>query len=55
MGKKFYTSKTVWVNLIGILVVVFGADVITPSLTGQILMGINLLLRFATKEPITWS
>ncbi len=57
MKKKFWTSKTFWVNLIAIAVLVlqsYTEFVISPVIQAEILVGINLLLRFVTKEPVTW-
>lgn len=57
MTKKWYTSKTLWANLIGI-VGVFTAEkfgyVITPEQTVSILGGINMVLRLITKSAVTW-
>ena len=55
--KSWYTSKTIWANFIGIIGVFtakkFGYE-ITPEVTVSILAGINTLLRFITKEEVTW-
>lgn len=57
-NKKWYKSKTVWVN--GIAIVAFiaqtltGKAIITPEVQAIILGGINLILRTITKENITW-
>lgn len=58
MGKTVWTSKTLWVNVIGLIALV------VQSLTGyiidieaqaSILAFINVMLRLVTKEPVTWS
>ncbi len=57
MKKPFYLSKTFWVNVLSILamilVSVFGVD-ISPEILVYALAGINVILRFMTKEPIGW-
>lgn len=53
MTKKWYTSKMLWTNVIGIAVIIFGADVVTPELSGTILGVINFLLRLITKEGLS--
>lgn len=58
MQKKWYASKTLWVNLIATIVIVvqsYTGFFIDPILQGYILAGINLLLRLITKEEIVWS
>ena len=57
MDKKWYVSKTVWLNVlatIGIVVQSYSGFVIEPVLQGYILTGLNLVLRFVTKEKIEW-
>ena len=57
--KKWYVSKTVWVNLIGLVGAVLvatgtlAAD-IGPETVAIILVVVNTILRFVTKEEITW-
>ncbi len=55
MGKKWYTSKTIWVNVIAatssFVASQFGCT-ITVELQAGILMGINIILRVITKESI---
>lgn len=57
MKKKWYFSKTLWANLIGIVGVFvsskFGYE-ITPEQTVSILGGINMLLRLITKAEVSW-
>ncbi len=57
MKKPFYLSKTFWVNVLSILAMIlvsaFGID-ISPEVLVYALAGINVILRFMTKEPIGW-
>lgn len=58
MGKAWYASKTLWVNALGIAVIVAQSNfsyVISPETQIYILGGINMLLRLVTKEPVEWS
>ncbi len=55
MGKNFLTSKTLWVNAIGILVLLFGPDIVSADVQVGALAIINMILRLVTKEPIVWS
>ena len=57
MDKKWYLSKTIWVNAIaiaaGFLADKFGIQI--DSVTQVTILGIiNLILRIVTKEEITW-
>ena len=56
--KKFYESKTFWVNLIGgiamILQGVTGHAVVSMETQASILAGINIVLRFITKGAVTF-
>lgn len=54
MTKKWFASKTLWLNIIGIVQVVFGPDVISPDLQIGILAGLNFILRLITKEAVEW-
>ena len=58
--KKWYASKTVWVNAIALVgAVLVGAGVwdnpLSPDTEVIILSVINFVLRFVTKEEIVWS
>jgi len=57
MGKKFWLSKTFWVNVLAILALVaqsqFGFE-ISAETQVSILAAVNVVLRLVTKEPITW-
>ena len=56
-GKKFYSSKTFWVNVImGVALIIqtkFGF-VIGPELQALAITAINLGLRKVTSEPLIW-
>ena len=55
-GKKFYLSKTFWVNLIALVAIVaFGIEAVSPETQVAILAVINMILRLVTKEPVVWS
>ena len=50
--KKWYKSKTLWTNIIAILVV-FGLELSGEEMTA-VLAVINLILRAVTKEELAW-
>ena len=56
-GKKFWESKTFWVNILAIVGIVssglFGFE-IPAEWSVSILGVVNLVLRLATKEEIVW-
>ncbi len=55
--KPFWTSKTLWVNLIAIIAMIVQDKtgfVIPPEEQLTILGMINLILRAITKETLTW-
>jgi len=56
-GKSWYLSKTLWVNIIAIVVLLskglLGFDV-TAEEAGAILVVVNVVLRAVTKEPLGW-
>jgi hypothetical protein len=52
MMKKWYKSKTVWTNIIAI-VIALGVDLREQEVIA-ILALINLVLRIVTKEELTW-
>jgi hypothetical protein len=54
MNKKWYLSKTLWVNAIAIVASFFSADVLDTQTQLQILGVINLILRLITKSPVEW-
>lgn len=57
MQKKWYASKTIWVNLLALIgsvtVAAFGY-VISPEIQASILVVLNIILRAVTKENIVW-
>jgi hypothetical protein len=59
MAKRFWQSKTFWVNLIAAGALIYqgvtGHEVVlSPEQQAIILAVVNLVLRAVTKEPITW-
>lgn len=56
-GKKWYTSKTLWVNVVSFLAILVQMKlgfVIDPSSQALALTLLNGLLRKITKEAIVW-
>lgn len=56
-GKKWYKSKTLWVNIVALIAVViqtYTGFVLDPEAQLAVLTVINILLRLITKEPIVW-
>lgn len=57
--KKWWTSKTIWVNVVAIIAVVlnslygveFSAEV-QATIATSVLAVVNLILRIITKEPV---
>lgn len=57
MNKSFLKSKTLWVNALGITVLViqgYTKFIINPATQAAILGIVNGILRLVTKEPISW-
>ena len=58
MNKKWYESKTIWVNVVATIAIVIqtvsGKDIIPAETQVGIIAVVNLLLRMITKENITW-
>ena len=57
MGKKFYLSKTFWVNVLGIAFLIIQSQtgyVLSPEYQALILGFVNMILRFITGEPVSW-
>lgn len=54
MNKRWYASKTLWVNLIAIAGIVFFGGQLPAETVTIILAVINFLLRLITKEEIVW-
>ncbi len=55
MNKVWYKSKTVWVNLIAVVGIVFFGKEVDPQISVAVLAVINFLLRLITKEEIVFS
>ena len=56
--KTFLTSKTLWVNVVWILAGIMRAQFgysMSPEIEAAVLGGINMVLRFVTKGPVTWA
>lgn len=56
-GKKFYQSKTFWVNVIATAAVIIQSKfgfIISPELQAIGLSALNLGLRKISSEPIIW-
>ena len=56
-GKKWYKSKTLWVNLIALIALAFREKLGVPlSQEDQLalLATVNIVLRLITKEPVRW-
>lgn len=56
-SKKWYLSKTIWINAIGLAVIIVQTQtgfIITPELQAMALTLINLGVRAITKEEIVW-
>lgn len=54
MNKKFYLSKTLWVNVLAIVGLIFFGGELPAETVTMVLAAINFLLRLITKEPIEW-
>lgn len=58
MGKKWYTSKIIWVNMISLIAIVlqtiYDKEILNPSTQLLILSFVNMLLRIITNESIEW-
>lgn len=57
-GKPWYTSKMLWVNVVGISAMVAQrwTGFLVPVEDQAIVLGlINLILRLITKQPLGWS
>lgn len=55
--KKWHTSKTIWVNVIAVVVSVISAKfgyALSADIQVGILTGINIILRKVTKSEIVW-
>ena len=57
MGKKWYLSKTFWVNTIAVIAIAVQGQVgyvVSPELQTYVLVGLNFVLRVITKEQVIW-
>lgn len=55
VGKKWYLSRTLWVNLIALVALLLQSQVgfeLSSEETAAILVVINLIMRAITKEPL---
>jgi hypothetical protein len=52
--KKWYLSKTLWVNLVAIVAVIVGDNILTADAQVAILGVVNLILRIVTQEKLSW-
>jgi len=56
-GKKWYRSKTIWINVIALVALFLNEKVGVPlSQEDQLalLATVNIILRVITKEPVRW-
>lgn len=55
-GKKWWTSKTLWVNLLAVAAIILqaetGKEILDPKAQAAILGVINLILRLVTNQPL---
>lgn len=58
MDKKWYLSKTLWVNVVAVLGFVAqgltGQQLASPEMQATALGIVNLVLRLVTKSNVTW-
>jgi len=54
MNKKWYASKTIWVNAIAIVGIIVAGKEFDPQIVATVLAVVNFALRALTKENITW-
>jgi hypothetical protein len=54
--KKWYFSKTVWVNVLALIAVIAqaatGKEVLNPEVQAGIITAVNLVLRMVTKHEL---
>ena len=57
--KRWYSSKTLWVNIISVVAILaqgyYKKDVLTIETQTALLGVVNLILRVITKEQINWT
>ena len=58
LNKKWYLSKTLWINVLSIVGILIqtklGNPIIAPELEVTLLSVINIIIRTVTKSNITW-
>lgn len=58
MSKSIFASKTFWTNAVALVAMiaqgVTGKEVMNLEVQAAILSFVNILLRFVTKDPVTW-
>jgi len=54
MKKKWFLSKTIWVNALMIISSFLAPEVLTAETQLKILAVVNIVLRWVTKEEVTW-
>jgi hypothetical protein len=56
--KKWYLSKTLWVNIVALIAIiaqlVTGKEIISQEAQGLFLTGINIILRILTKHELVF-
>ncbi len=56
--KKWYTSKTLWVNLLAVCGIaaqgIVGKEILTPEMQGVVLGVVNMVLRLTTRTEVVW-
>lgn len=55
MNKLWYTSKTLWLNVIAIVGVVVWGKELDATTVATVLVVLNVILRFLTKKEIVWA
>lgn len=57
MDKMWYTSKTMWVNIVGVVAIMLQSRygyVMSPEIQVGVLGVVNIVLRTITKSAINW-
>jgi len=57
MGKRYWESKTLWVNVIAFVAMLVQSQTgyaVSPEVEVGILGVVNIILRIVTKEPVSW-
>ena len=60
MGKKFWASKTLWINFIAVVAAILAATGVydldataQAEIVAAVMAVVNIVLRFVTKEPVS--